>query len=66
MPKGEWKDYYRWTGDDFLTITANPCAACGKKRTVGVVQSNPDEVRWWCAEHLPEEVWSYERRQANG
>lgn len=58
----EWKDYYKWKEDDFLTPTDNPCAACGGKPTVGVVYAEPHEVKWWCAEHLPEEFWSAERK----
>jgi hypothetical protein len=61
----EWKDYYKWGEDDFLTATDNPCAVCGKRETIGVGYSAPESVTFFCAEHLPEEFWSAERKNAN-
>jgi hypothetical protein len=51
---------------DFLTITDNPCVACGERVTIGVGYSNPEETKFWCAEHLPEEFWTWERLQEAG
>lgn len=62
----EWKDYYRWSEDDFLTVTRNPCLICGEKRTIGCGYSSPSETKFFCAEHLPEEFWSAERKREAG
>lgn len=38
-----------------LALSKEPCIVCGFRQTIGVGYSHPEEVKFWCAEHLPEE-----------
>lgn len=40
---------------EYLNVRDNPCIACGKRETIGVGYSNPDETKFWCFDHLPDE-----------